>query len=187
MTCIVAYERNGQIWMGGDSASVGGLSMCQMQDEKVFRNGPYLMGFTSSWRMGQLLRYRFSPPKLQRDAKIVEFMTTEFIDCVRRCLKDYAYTRVKDNEEVGGQFLVAVEGVIFNVQEDFQIGRSIHPFDACGSGVDIALGTMRALVEHAPRMAGDKMVRAALESAEAFSAGVRAPFHIIDNKEEPKQ
>lgn len=70
MTCIVGLVDQGNVWIGGDSAGVGGYDLMLRADQKVFRNGDFLMGFTSSFRMGQLLRYKLSPPKLHSDDDI---------------------------------------------------------------------------------------------------------------------
>ena len=50
------------MYIGGDRAGVAGLSLTVRADEKVFQNGEFLMGFTTSFRMGQLLRYSLKPP-----------------------------------------------------------------------------------------------------------------------------
>ena len=62
MTCIVGLIDGNRVWMGGDSAGVSGLDITVRSDPKVFRNGDFLIGFTSSFRMGQLLAFRLRPP-----------------------------------------------------------------------------------------------------------------------------
>ena len=52
MTCIVGLIDGRRVWMGGDSAGVSGLDITVRADAKVFRNGDFLIGFTSSFRMG---------------------------------------------------------------------------------------------------------------------------------------
>jgi hypothetical protein len=177
MTCIVAIEQGGNVWMGGDSAGVAGYALQQRADTKVFDNRGFLFGFTSSFRMGQLLRYRFDPPYPRDGDDLLRFMSTDFVDAARLALKHYGWLKVKDGVEEGGTFLVGFRGQIFRVEDDFQVGRSNYPFQACGCGEDIALGVLHALQSEAspPEM---KLTRA-LEAAEAFSAGVRAPFHVI--------
>ncbi len=54
MTAIVGLVHNATVYIGGDSAGVSGYSMTVRADSKVFTIGPYLMGFTTSFRMGQL-------------------------------------------------------------------------------------------------------------------------------------
>ena len=63
MTCIVGVVDNGKVYMGGDSAGVGGLCIETRKQPKVFRNGDFLIGYTDSFRMGQLLQYKMSPPR----------------------------------------------------------------------------------------------------------------------------
>ena len=185
MTCIVAVAQAGAVCIGGDSAGVGGYSLTQRADEKVFENEGYLFGFTSSFRMGQLLRYRFKPPRRHPADELVKFMTTDFVDEVRKCLKEYGFTTIKDAVEEGGTFLVGTEGRIFRVDSDFQVGESIHPYDACGCGEDLALGALHAVYSSGLADTPDRdtigrsAVQAALNAAETFSAGVRSPFHIL--------
>lgn len=179
MTCIVALAREGKVWIGGDSAGVGpGYCLQQRADQKVFENRGFLFGFTSSFRMGQLLRYRFDPPHPRPDDDLLRFMSTEFVDAVRQILKSYGFARIKDGEEAGGTFLVGVAGQIFRIEEDFQVGQSNYPFQACGCGEDIALGVMHALADEKAEV--PDILRRALEAAEAFSAGVRGPFHFVE-------
>lgn len=50
--------------MGADSAGVGGLNISIRGDQKIFHNNEYLIGCTSSFRMTQILRYRFVAPPI---------------------------------------------------------------------------------------------------------------------------
>ena len=177
MTCIVAYEKDGQVWMGGDSAGVSGYSISARGDSKVFINGEYMIGFTSSFRMGQLLRYKFNPSPCT-DWDLEKHMSTTFIDEVRACFKENGFMTINSGEESGGTFLVATKGRIFVVDNDFQLGWNRVPYNACGCGQDLALGVMHGL--HKQNTYGaDVIVRTALEAAEEFSAGVCGPFNII--------
>lgn len=83
MTCIVGMVEGGRVWIGGDSAGVAELELTVRADEKVFTNGPYVFGFTSSFRMGQLLRYKLKPPKPPRFGDLMAFMVNDFIEAVR--------------------------------------------------------------------------------------------------------
>jgi len=171
MTCIVAVAKSGNVWMGADSAGVGGLSLRVRNDPKIYRVGEFLFGFTSSFRMGQLLGYTFVPPK-QVCGPIEQYMSTDFIDVLRKTLKDGGFAKVDSSVESGGTFLVGYRGRIFKICDDFQVAEGIEPFDACGCGEEIALG---ALFTSQGKEPGER-VHLALEAAEAFSAGVRRPF-----------
>ena len=175
MTCIVGLKHGGKVYIGGDSAGVGNYDLTLRADKKVFRNGPYVIGFTSSFRMGQLLAYKLSPPEPKRDQDLMGFMVVDFIDAVRDCLKYSGFARVKENEEEGGNFLVGYGDRLFNIGTDFQVGESIAGYDAAGCGESFALGSLHATKKMKPR---DRVILA-LEAAEALSAGVRGPFTVL--------
>ena len=177
MTCIVAYEKDGKVWMGGDSAGVAGYSISARGDSKVFINGDYMIGFTSSFRMGQLLRYKFNPSPCN-DWDLERHMSTTFIDEVRRCFRDNGWLESSSGVESGGVFLVATKGRIFIVHSDFQLGWNRVPYNACGCGEDLALGVMHGLHKQNTFDPGD-IVLTALEAAAEFSAGVCGPFNIL--------
>ncbi len=176
MTCIVGLVEDGKVYIGGDSAGVGGLCLTVRADPKVFKVGEALIGYTSSFRMGQILRYKLKLPKVNGD-DLYRYMVTDFVDEVRTVLKENGYSTVKDNVEIGGTFLVGLRGRLFNVCSDYQVGENRLPFDAVGCGQDPALGSLFSTqqVDMTPK----QRIRLALESAEAFSAGVRGPFVII--------
>ena len=175
MTCIVGLVHEGVVYIGGDSAGVDGMSLTVRADEKVFQNGEFLMGFTTSFRMGQLLRYSLKPPCRHPDGEINQYMVVDFINAVRECLKAGGWASKMEETERGGTFLVGYSGHLFTVDSDYQVGIPEDGFAAVGSGQDIARGSLFATQgqEHRSR------VLTALRSAERFNAGVRGPFHIL--------
>ncbi|MEU6491092.1 hypothetical protein ABZ890_11945 [Streptomyces sp. NPDC046984] len=183
MTAIVGLVHQGTVHLGGDSAGVAGYSLTVRADVKVFTNGPYAMGFTSSFRMGQLLRYSFTPPapmgqSVEKWDDVPKFMATHFIDAVRETLKTGGWLKKDSEREDGGTFLVGVCGHLFRIDSDFQVGEAADGYAAVGCGDEIALGALYATAKS--RMAPHRRVRLALEAAERFSAGVRGPFALVE-------
>jgi hypothetical protein len=176
MTCIVGLVHSGAVWMGADSAGVDGrLGMVLRKDPKVFINGPFLMGFTTSFRMGQLLAHSLNAPKRHPDQDVYSFMVKDFVNAVRDCLKSGGFATVSNGVETGGTFLVGYEGRLFRIEGDFQVGEPARDYDACGCGEDLALGSLFATTELPPK----QRVTHALMAAAAFSAGVSAPFNLL--------
>lgn len=173
MTVIVGLCEEGKVYIGGDSAGVAGYAITIRADQKVFRNGDFIMGFTDSYRMGQLLRYAFTPPPRRSDNDVFAFMVNDFVGAVRKCLKDGGFAKVENNVEAGGCFIVGYEGRLFSVESSFQVGESACGYYAVGCGDEYALGSLYTSVGD-PR----KRVKTALGAAQEFSAGVREPFHI---------
>jgi hypothetical protein len=173
MTCIVGVSDSGRVWIGGDSAGVAGYSIDVRADTKVFRNGAYLMGFTTSFRMGQLLHHVFKPPK-PTTRNLERFMVRDFIPAVMECLDAGGWLSTENGRREGGTFLVGVHGELFDVDSDFQVGHSHNGYSSVGCGFDLALGSLHSTKGRPPRV----RVKAALEAAAHHSAGVTGPFVI---------
>lgn len=180
MTCIVGLVDNGRVCIGGDSAGVSGIDLIIRADKKVFRSGDFVFGFTSSFRMGQLLRYSFVPPKHISDKSIDEYMVTDFVDAVRECLKKGGYATKQNDVETAGTFLVGYKGKLFCIEDDYQVGESSDDYYTCGCGYLIANGSLFATSkERLPTIKPEDRILVALRAAENHSAGVRGPFTIV--------
>lgn len=173
MTCICAIVEKGNVYMAGDSAGVAGLSVTVRDDEKVFNVGPFIMGFTSSFRMGDILRFKFNPPEQTVKQTDREYMVTSFIDELRRCFIDNGYGDKEGTR--GGCFLVGYKGNLYTVGSDHQIGISTAKYDSVGCGSDIALGSLYSTRGMEPR----KRISMALSAAVEFNGGVRPPFNHV--------
>lgn len=180
MTCIIGVvnKKNNNVIIAGDSAGSNGTNLTIRKDEKVFKNGDFIIGCTSSFRMIQLLRFSFKPPEL-KDKDIYEYMCTDFIDAVRECFKKGGYLqKYSDGDEKGGQFLVGYRDRLFKIEDDFQVAENLNGIDCAGCGQDFALGALHALQGMIIPIT-DKVIRA-LEVSETLSIGVARPF-IIKN------
>lgn len=145
MTCIVGVVEQEVVYIGGDSAGVAGLDITNRKDPKVFKVGDFLIGCTTSFRMIQLIRFSFSPPKRHPDKDVFEYMCTEFINEIRNCLKSGGFAEVNCSVENGGSFLVGYCGRLFKIESDFQVGESVDSFQSVGCGEPFALGALSAL------------------------------------------
>ena len=180
MTCIVSIVDNGTVYMGADSAGIAGLSITIRKDPKVFTNGPFLLGFTQSFRMGQLLRFKFDPPKQTVSQDDYQYLVTDFIDSIRKC---FSVNGFGDKEATtGGNFLVGYKGKLYTIEKDHQVGIPSVNYDAVGCGSDLALGSLHSTAKL--KLKPEERITMALEAAAEFSAGVAAPFIIL--KQEPE-
>ena len=159
--------------MGADSIGVDGSNCVTIRkDPKVFQNGPFLIGFTTSYRMGQLLMDASFPHPGNKDN--FEYMRTQFVKVVRTRLKEGGYVKV-DNREESGEFMVGFHGRIFVVEEDFQVAESADDFMAVGQGSQEALGVMYAT----PDMEPVQRLLLAMSASERYRSGVRGPFVFV--------
>lgn len=176
MTCIVGLVQDGKVYIGGDSAGIrSNYDLTVRGDRKVFRNGEFVMGFTSSFRMGQILAFAMTPPKPHEGDDLFGFMVRDFVGAARQAMRDGGFARNTNGEETGGEFLVGYRGRLFLIGGDFQVAENVQPYSACGCGAQIALGSIFSTPHITDPQA---RVIEALQAAETFSAGVRSPFHV---------
>jgi hypothetical protein len=180
VTCIVAVEDTGGAWMGGDTLATDAQIQVSRVEPKVFRRGAYLFGFCGSYRLGDLLRYELllpPPPRaaVLRATVVHRHLVKTVIPLLRTCLKENGLTSYDDGVEYGGTFLLAVLGTVWEICNDFQVGRSAHGYAAIGCGDAVALGALHATQGQPARA---RVVRA-LEAAETHSQRVRSPWTIL--------
>ena len=183
MTCVVGIADEGKVWMGADSAAVSGWNTRISTVPKVFKRGEFLIGYTTSFRMGQLLQYTLDiealEMKISQYDTLIEFMVDRFVHAVQAMFSINGFSKIDNNVEEGGQFLVGVRGELFKVDSDYQVQNHIPPYEAIGCGASYALGSLHTTYQNGPHGSAihpEAAIRVALESAAFFSNGVEDPF-----------
>jgi ATP-dependent protease HslVU (ClpYQ) peptidase subunit len=158
MTCLVGLIDNDRVFIGGDSAAVAGDSVEIRTNRKVFRNGDFVIGFTGSFRVGQLLQYA-TLPSVEGDA--MEHIVLRVVPVIKGIAG-------KETDEI----LIGYQGRLFKISSDYSVAE--YPaYAAAGQGEPYALGRM-----HGSLGAPEQRVVAALAAAEAHCGAVRAPFVV---------
>lgn len=177
MTCIVALSHNGVVYMGADSYGSNGYTGTHVANPKCFKNGEFLIGCTSSFRLIDILTHNFSVPKVHDDehSNPDRFMRTVFIDAIRSCLKTHGHITMDSGTERGGNFLVGYRGKVYEVQPDFSVLNVPDYGGSVGSGEVAARGSLWT-TKDIKGMKPEMRVLKALEAAEAVTSSVRGPF-----------
>ncbi len=196
MTCIAAVTDGTTVVMGGDSAAAAGTELLLRSDPKVFRKGSYVVGFTTSFRMGQILRYGDAlpePPAGMGPAELESFLVSEVVEAVRREFEARGFAKTaraalsqpgysEEGQAWGGIFLLGVAGRIFQVRQDYQVASPAAEYCAIGRGAPAALGALFALGATSRLGLGERVERALL-AAESCCTTVRGPFHLVSSVE----
>ena len=173
VTAIVGYRHNGEVWLGADSAGSDGWHVQAVLTPKLFKVGPALVAYTTSFRWGNILQHRFTPPKLDGDA--ARWVAVDFTDALRTATAEAGWlSKVKDREELGTA-LVAVDGRLFVFQDDLSSVEYAR-FATSGSGESYSLGAM--WLAHQQHMEAQDVVKAGLGAAAEFATTVCKPFKI---------
>lgn len=180
MTVIAGFVQDGVTWVGGDSAGTGSdLFQVIRRDAKVFQTGPMLVGFTFSWRMGQLLRHRVRPPVRPSNIDPHEWLVTVYVEELRRAFHAGGFTWHDHQREMGGPFLLGYAGSLYEIGSEFDVADYGAGPAAVGCGRDFALGSLFSTPGMEPR----SRLKLALRAAERYSAGVAGPFVVRCLKE----
>jgi ATP-dependent protease HslVU (ClpYQ) peptidase subunit len=175
MTLIVACKGKKGIYFGADSLASNGTVKTRRLDSKLFRSEQgFVYGFAGSIRYRQVVQYNFVEPVFD-GVDVDEYLFTEWLPCLRKCLREHEI--LGEDESVvyaEGTFLLGCGGRLFNVSYDLQVAESHWPFAACGSGGEVALGSLFGSF-HAGVSPVDA-VEGALEAASEFIVSVGGPF-----------
>ena len=183
MTCIVGIEHNGSVYIGADSAGVGNI-ITPRADIKAFfsKNKEFIYGFTSSFRMGQILQHSFTAP--ERDKKMkddFEYLVAVYVPALMECMSERGYASVNNNRVSGGTFMLGYRGKLYTIDSDFQVGRSLHGYDPVGCGQEMALGSLYTSTKMGVKDP-KKILTLALDAASEFSTGVCGPYNFVTLK-----
>ena len=180
MTCIVGVRdrKNKRLYLGGDSCGSNGYTAHNIKQSKVFAKGEFLIGYTTSFRMGQIIERFLTPPPILPNKKLYYYMIDDFVPAIMKILKDHNWATNKDNKETGGVFIVGIRDSLFKIQSDYSINEYHDDFMTCGCGEDHANGSLF----------NDTLNKAAviraLKAASHFSAMVGPPFKVLSRRYE---
>lgn len=197
MTCIVGFtdKKNNTTWIGADSLGSNGYTQEVETNRKVFRNNTLenvVMGSTSTFRHIDLLRYNknlfpeIDKYKIKNEEVTVnhEYMVTTFIPNIITLFDNGIKSETSCNK--GANFLVGVDGKLFEIQNDYSVLEPLDGYSAVGCGELAAKASLCTTV------ALEKMgvvdfepythIIYALKAAEKNMCGVQRPFVITNTK-----
>jgi len=182
MTCIIGCVDKNYMYIAGDSCGSNGHSYTIRKDDKIFKKGQMLFGYTTSFRMGHLLQWKLKIPKHPLDMSTIEYMNTLFIDEIIKCFTDNSYCKIDSNVKTGGNFLVLYKGRVFDIGNDYQVGENFDGVTTCGCGHIASLAAFKMAKETGYNRSISYILKKSLAITQSMIEGVQAPFNIIKMK-----
>ena len=178
MTCIVGTEKDGDVFIGGDRAAATQMSIIQAGRSKVFRKGPFLIGYSGSFRFGQVVEHLMGIPPHPSDAEDLDYIIGGVIEHLRYCLKTAGVVDTTNAVETSkGTMLIGYNGKLYEMDGDFQcLPRSPA---AIGSGWMAALGVFHYVSNNETDKEPQMILKSALEAATDLNPFVLAPYDIL--------
>ena len=174
MTCIVAIETPTGVWMGGDRMASTTRNAIDMDQPKVFRNGPALIGNCGSIRQHQLLQYVLSIPAHSLSWDVDRWVAVDLTRAMLEMAEQWKASYVKDNVSHSHNALLAIRGRCYELQSDYSFTRCRTGEYAIGSGYEYAFGALHATRGREPK----ERIRTALEAAAERCPTVAGPFDV---------
>lgn len=184
MTCIVGIEKEGCIVLGGDRAASTPMSVIESGRSKVFTKGPFVIGYSGSFRVGQVIEHLMGIPPHHPEATDLEYLVGGLIEHIRFCLKSSGVVDINNAVETSrGTMLIGYNGTLYEMDSDFQCLPKRYA--AIGSGYLPALGVLHHITSNDENYVPQYTVKAALEAGAYFNPFVRPPFdYVVQDKKE---
>jgi hypothetical protein len=180
MTCIIACKHEGKIHMIGDIMGSDGFVKDKFNLlSKVFKCGDFLIGYTSSFRMGQILQYNWSAPEQGSGTDDDTYIFRDVVRSFKTCFDNNFYGQKDSTEFQAGEFLVGWKGRLFKMQNNLSL-LELNEFGSAGCGEYHAIASMKTQQMFGIN-ADDPLgfLESALSIAEDSVSGVSAEYTYI--------
>jgi hypothetical protein len=178
VTCVVGVVGKKGVLLAGDTQGSTHWRKSDRSDGKTFQISPIMaVAYCGSYRLGQLLQYNLSAPQPRLGDDEYMWAVQSFIPSLRATLKEHGYMKVTNMvEELGNSaFLLAVRARLLYIEDDLQVGEEQLPYAAEGSGAEVAVGALSALIDEDAQTVDDRRLeRVATKAIEA--ATMHTPF-----------
>jgi ATP-dependent protease HslVU (ClpYQ) peptidase subunit len=178
MTTIVGVVKNGNVTLGADSqVTDNDRKNNSLTMEKITKNNGYFIAGSGDSTPCDILQHIFIPPvpNATERKNIYKFMITKFVPSMRECLEDNGY-KADPKEDSGFSMLIAFDGEIFDIGDDFSVVLNDDGIYGVGNGSKYAIGALYA----------GASVEKALEIAATNDIYTSGPFQIVRQQKKTK-
>ena len=180
MTTIVGVCRNGNVILGADSqVTDNDRPNMHKRMEKITKNNGYLIAGSGDSTPCDILQNMFIPPvpTVNERKDLYLFMITKFVPSMREALEDGGWKKDQDDKDSGFNFLIAFDGEMFDIGDDFSVLLNGDGIYGVGNGSKFAIGALYA----------GATVEKALEIAANNDIYTSGPFQIVKQQKQTKK
>ena len=184
MTAIVGIQ--GKNW-----AVIAADSMTTYDDkpyyakgmDKVIRKGDYIFAFAGDAVAGNIAEFLWNPPKPVKTMNTDAFMQVKVLPSLREAMKEHGYEpdTVKD-PGAGFDALICLNGIIYEVDEEYIWTRDDRGLYAVGSGGAYALGALATGFSKNSIKAAEFAARRAIKISADYTISVGGDVKVITQK-----
>jgi len=172
MTTIVGLRRGSTITIGADSqVTDNDRANNHTKMEKISRRNGYIIGGAGDSLPCDILQHIWNPPiPTAKDKKdIYHFVITKVVPSMRQVLEENEWKPNPNDSDAGFSMLIALEGQIFDIGDDFGVVLRDDGIYGVGNGAKYAIGALYA----------GATVQRALEIAAKNDLYTSGPFQVV--------
>jgi ATP-dependent protease HslVU (ClpYQ) peptidase subunit len=183
MTCIIAYkDEKNDIYLAGDKMGSNSFTGQTVKEPKVFWKGDFRIGYTTSFRMGQILKHVWTPPQRKVDQNTDSYLYVDVVNSLKRCFIDNGFGNKDKNNY--GTFIMCYEDRMIEVQDELSLLESDRNVVSVGSGTYHATASVLAFSQYEKDV--KKIFKKTYEIVGDCIVSVSKEFDLLGPKKEKK-
>jgi ATP-dependent protease HslVU (ClpYQ) peptidase subunit len=184
MTAIVGIQGKGWAVIAADSMTTYDDKPYYAKGmDKAVRKGDYVFAFAGDAVAGNIAEFLWTPPKLIKTMPLDAFMQVKVLPSLRDAMKEHGYEpdAIKD-PNAGFDALMCLNGVIYEIDEEYMWSRDDRGLYAVGSGGQLALGALATGFSKNSTKAAEFAARRAIKISADYCIGVGGDVKVITQK-----
>lgn len=184
MTTIAALTHDGQVYMASDSCAIDYSRAYQLNEPKILKIGPLLIGLSGYLLDHDLIRYGWTAPTQGRDEDDDRYVRWTVARSLRDFIRNQRHLDTsRGHENAGWGCLIGLRGRLYALDSDFTITPLAEPYGATGSGGSYAMGVLHALAHTNSTLAPRERLDLAVQAACTLDPYTRAPVQHVTTQE----
>jgi ATP-dependent protease HslVU (ClpYQ) peptidase subunit len=184
MTAIVGIQGKGWAVIAADSMTTYDDKPYYAKGmDKAVRKGDYVFAFAGDAVAGNIAEFLWTPPKIIKTMPLDAFMQVKVLPSLRDAMKEHGYEpdAIKD-PNAGFDALISLNGVIYEIDEEYMWSRDDRGLYAVGSGGQLALGALATGFSKNSMKAAEFAARRAIKISADYCIGVGGDIKVITQK-----
>jgi ATP-dependent protease HslVU (ClpYQ) peptidase subunit len=184
MTAIVGIQGKGWAVIAADSMTTYDDKPYYAKGmDKAVRKGDYVFAFAGDAIAGNIAEFLWTPPKFIKTMPLDAFMQVKVLPSLRDAMKEHGYEPdvIKD-PNAGFDALMCVNGVIYEIDEEYMWSRDDRGLYSVGSGGQLALGALATGFSKNSMKAAEFAARRAIKISADYCIGVGGDVKVITQK-----
>jgi len=184
MTAIVGIQGKGWAVIAADSMTTYDDKPYYAKGmDKAVRKGDYVFAFAGDAVAGNIAEFLWTPPKLIKTMPLDAFVQVKVLPSLRDAMKEHGYEpdAIKD-PNAGFDALISLNGVIYEIDEEYMWSRDDRGLYAVGSGGQLALGALATGFSKNSMKAAEFAARRAIKISADYCIGVGGDVKVITQK-----